>query len=212
LLSVNKIGCRVNGDWLWRDVSFNVGPGHTVGVSGRTGAGKTLLLRTLVGLQPLQAGEIKFEAKSLQAWHLADLRCRAVYLPQQAVALADTVEADLRSVWTFKRHRTEAFARSAIVDWLGRIDKPESFLNQASAELSGGERQIVALLRAFQLNPKLLLLDEPTAALDPASVQQVEALLRSWVQADAQRAYLLVSHDPEQRKRLTDTTIRLGDQ
>jgi putative ABC transport system ATP-binding protein len=94
------------------------------------------------------------------------------------------------------------------VHWLERLGRPPSFLDLEASHLSGGEAQLMALLRALQLDPDVLLLDEPTASLDAATTERVEQLLRRWL-AEAPRACLLVSHDGAQLRRLAGRQLPL---
>ena len=92
----------------------------------------------------------------------------------------------------------------------------DDFLDKRASELSGGEAQIAALIRVLQLAPDVLLLDEPTASLDPASAREIEALVDAWFAGNPARASIWVSHDPEQALRvgarqLTMARGRLAD-
>ena len=89
----------------------------------------------------------------------------------------------------------------------------EDFLAKRASELSGGEAQIAALIRVLQLAPEVLLLDEPTASLDPESSHAIEGLVEAWFNAEGQaHASVWVSHDPAQAKRMSERhlTMRAG--
>lgn len=87
----------------------------------------------------------------------------------------------------------------------------ETFLEKSARDLSGGEGQIVSLLRAIQLGPSILLLDEPTASLDAASVAAVESLVTRWqAEAPGGRATVWVSHDAEQARRVGQRQLRMN--
>src|SRR5262249_906755 len=92
----------------------------------------------------------------------------------------------------------------------GRLGREPGFLAKSSRDLSGGESQLVGLVRALQLDPAVLLLDEPTASLDPATTRAVEGLLEDWLDADpSARALVWVSHDADQVRRMTDRRVYL---
>ncbi len=93
--------------------------------------------------------------------------------------------------------------------WLAEIYKPASFLEQNVRSLSGGEQQIVSLLRVIQLAPEAMLLDEPTASLDADSTNVVEQLIDAWLAADATRAYACTSHQSDQIARRSQRIVRM---
>ena len=82
------------------------------------------------------------------------------------------------------------------------FENSETFLKKHTSTLSGGERSRVTIVRGLLINPTVLLLDEPTAALDPQTTEKVENRLRAWIQEAPARAILISSHDREQRRRL----------
>ena len=94
------------------------------------------------------------------------------------------------------------------IDWhieqLGHLERRADFLYQEATHLSGGERQLVNTLRLLQLNPQVLLLDEPTAALDSDTSAQLVRLLIGWLRADSHRTLLWVTHDTQDIMPLAD--------
>jgi putative ABC transport system ATP-binding protein len=93
---------------------------------------------------------------------------------------------------------------------LETLTRDETFLEKSSRDLSGGEAQIVALIRCLQLDPAMLLLDEPTASLDRATADTAEDLLYRWQhEASRERSFIWVSHDLEQAKRMSDRNLRM---
>jgi putative ABC transport system ATP-binding protein len=212
MLEARSIARRAGDQWLLQGQSLVISGGERLALSGPSGAGKTVLLRALALLDPLDGGEIRLDGRSIEPAGVPAYRCRVGYL-HQTPALADgTVEANLRLPFSLAAHRRQSFDRACAVDLLRRLGKDDEFLRRRRGELSGGEAQIVALVRLLQLAPSILLLDEPTAALDPESAELARGLLRGWQEADTGgRAYLWVTHDASLTERIAERFLRLAD-
>lgn len=208
LLRAEGLGRRV-GDgpdrrWVWREVDLRLRPGELVTVRGATGAGKSLLLRSLAQLDPVQEGTMELLGRSAASWSPTEWRRRVAYLHQTPVLLPGTVEENLRAPFDWKAHREGGYDREALLERLEPLERGRSWLERRAEDLSGGERQIAALLRALLVRPAVLLLDEPTAALDPEATTAVERLVRSWLEGGSRgrRAVLWVTHDEDQARRM----------
>ena len=196
--------------WLLENVSLEIRPGQRLAVGGLSGSGKTLLARALAMLDPLTGGEIRWRDRPVQRERVPSFRRNVVYLHQKPALGGETVEAALSRPLLLKVHRGRGFQRGRIVDWLGQLGRDDSFLEKRVADLSGGECQIAALLRAIQLDPAFLLLDEPTAALDAPTTLAVEQLLKRWLLEDpGNRAWLWIGHDQAQSRRVADRSLRM---
>jgi putative ABC transport system ATP-binding protein len=211
LLLVEGLGRKVEHRWLWRNVELKLYSGDRLAAIGPSGSGKSLLLRTLAGLDPIQEGQITFQQKSLQKWFMPHYRARVIYLHQRPSLLEGTVESNLQYVYQLSVHRKRNYNRQKILNYLELLGRSDNFLERPSTTLSGGEAQIVAFLRAVQLSPLILLLDEPTASLDAETAHRLEKLVERWQSEDLNRAYLWTSHDREQLKRVTDSQLILGE-
>ncbi len=201
--------------WLLDHVSLALETADRVAVNGPSGAGKTLLLRALAQLDPLDQGCVYWRGRHVRSVGIPGFRSAVVYLHQRAALfgappLGDTVEGALRWPLTLAAHRGQSFDRQRLIALLDQLDRPPGFLDQPISGLSGGEMQIVALLRAVQLDPTVLLLDEPTAAIDPTAAEAVERLVdRWWSEAPQQRAMIWVTHDASQAQRIAKRTLRM---
>jgi putative ABC transport system ATP-binding protein len=213
LLEARGIGRRApdGSRWLLRDVSLGVSAGEDVAVVGPTGSGKTLLLRSLALLDPVDEGQILWQGQPVSAGDVPSFRSRVIYLHQRVALLPGSVEQNLRYPFTLKAHRGRAFDRASAVELLAAIGRDAGFLSRSDRDLSGGERQIVALLRALQLDPAVLLLDEPTSALDAETTRTVETLVQRWRAAAAERTTMWVTHNEDQVRRIAQRTWSMHD-
>ena len=211
LLQASHLIRTSNGTTLLDNVSVSVNASDRVALTGASGSGKTVLLRALALLDPIDGGTVQWNGADIEDAEVPRFRSRVMYLHQQPASREGTVESVLEEPFQLQVHQQKPFSREQIVQWLEQLDKPESFLNQSHIDLSGGESQIVALLRAMQLNPNVLLLDEPTSALDADTSLKVESLLVEWVQATDDRAFLWITHDAQQAERISNRAIRIAD-
>lgn len=215
ILEARDLGRRAprGGPWLLRGVSFALAPGDRLTVEGPTGAGKTVLLRALALLDPVDEGEVRFRGSSPADREVPAFRRRVAYLHQSPALAEGTVEENLQLPFRLAAHRNGGgpggYDRARAVELLAALGRDEGFLGKEREDLSGGERQIAALVRLLQLEPEVLLLDEPTAALDPATTARAEELLTAWAGA-AGRAWIWVSHDTDQGARVAARRLRLA--
>lgn len=172
--------------------SLAVAAGECVCLSGPSGAGKSLLLRAIADLDP-HAGEVWLDGREVRDFLPCDWRRQVGLLPAE-------------SQWWHERVG-EHFPSVDEAEWQALGFAPETRDWQV-ARCSTGERQRLALLRLLANQPRVLLLDEPTASLDPVSVQRVEALVAAY-RTRHQAAVLWVSHDPAQIERVATRQLRI---
>jgi putative ABC transport system ATP-binding protein len=209
ILQAENLGrCAADGQWLIRNVSLSVFSGQRWGITGPTGCGKTVLLRTLAMLDQFDEGQLAWNGEAILNEKVPSFRRNVVYLHQRPPLIAGTVEDNLRLPFKLRQAGGVAFDRHAVLKSLQQLGGDAAFLAKSSDDLSGGESQIVALLRAMQVDPAILLLDEPTAALDAEATQAVESLASRWLEAaPTTRATLWVTHDTGQLKRVSDEVL-----
>jgi putative ABC transport system ATP-binding protein len=164
------------GRRLLDGLSLRLDEGTVASIEGASGSGKTTLLRALSTLIPIFGGRILLDGEDAQALAPTLYRRRVALVPQQPPMLEGTV-AD--NVATGPRLRGEALGERETSALLERVGLSLGFAARPARELSGGERHRVALARALANEPRVLLLDEPTAALDPASAARVLDLVRA---------------------------------
>lgn len=201
MLSARGLSRSVGSRRLWQGVDLEVRTGERLAVSGPSGVGKSLLLRELAGLDALEGGEVWLRGKPQSAWPMPRFRAEVMYLLQRPAPASGTVGAHLAEPFGFKIHAGKSYCPEEASHLLQQLGRPPAFLDQDAARLSGGEAQLVALVRALLLSPTVLLLDEATSALDAETAEGVEAVLRNWLDTGPARALVFVSHDRAQQER-----------
>lgn len=172
--------------------ALHVAAGECVCLSGPSGAGKSLLLRAIADLDPHE-GKVWLGEREAREFAPREWRRQVGLLPAESQWWYERVGAHFTAV-DEAQWQALGFGRETL-DW-------------QVARCSTGERQRLALLRLLANKPRALLLDEPTAALDPASVQRVEAMIAAY-REEQQAAVLWVSHDPAQMQRVATRQIRI---
>ena len=203
------------GKTLLQPVDYRIDGGDRVAISGASGSGKSVFLRTVALLDAPSAGGVLWNGNVINRAQIPHYRSQVCYIPQKPAMLDASVEDNLRYPFALKVHQHARYQRDRVLALAAQMGKPaqlmQQLLQQPASELSGGEAQIVALLRVLQLQPSVLLLDEPTAALDPASASQVEQLVHAWfMEASHARAYLWISHDPAQAARIGQRQVSVS--
>jgi putative ABC transport system ATP-binding protein len=197
-------------NWLLQDIDLKIDGGDRIAVVGPTGSGKTLLLRALARLDPVSSGEILWRDQTVFGDDVPRFRRQAIYLHQSPTLIDGTIDENLRLPFSFRAHCDE-FSPKLMSTLLEQLDRTDSFLKRPVRNLSGGEAQIVALLRAIQLQPTLLFLDEPTAALDDDSTRRIEQLVAIWFdERPDRRAWVWVSHDKQQVSRVASKIVEMN--
>lgn len=209
LLTVQNLSRAVESHRLWHDLHFSIFMTERVAIVGPSGSGKTLLLRTLAGLEPLQEGSVTYRGKSIDSWSMPMYRAQVMYLAQRALLPDGTVEAVLREPFGLQVHRHRTFERRKVLTHLDALGRDATFLAKHTSTLSGGEAQITSFIRAIQLEPSILLLDEPTASLDEETSRHLEMLVEVWLEQERHRACVWTSHNAAQLARVTDRQFEL---
>jgi D-xylose transport system ATP-binding protein len=198
LVELRNIRVAFGGIHAVDDVTIDLYPGEVVGLVGGNGAGKSTLVHTLSGAHPADSGEIRINGQHVVIHNPRDSRQHGVEVIYQKLALADNIDA-AGNVFLGRERltRTGALDDSAMsadtADVMQRLNPRFKNLKTPVRSLSGGQRQSVAIARAVYFNAKILIMDEPTAALGPAETAQVRDLI---VQLKAEGiGIFLISHD-----------------
>lgn len=169
-------------------LSLELYPGECVGIVGENGCGKSTLLNILAGLLRPDGGKFLWEEQDLLS-HAALLRRTVGYVPQQPPLIPELNALDHLRLW-YERERLEKELKGGILFALGIGE----FLKTPVAKMSGGMKKRLAIACALAATPRLLLMDEPSAALDLKAKEQLIGDIRAFVAAG--QTVLLVTHDP----------------
>jgi phospholipid/cholesterol/gamma-HCH transport system ATP-binding protein len=195
-----------------RDITLSIPRGQTVAIIGESGCGKTVLLKSIIGLIPPTAGRVEFDGKDLATLSDQELtreRVRFGFVFQQA-ALFDSLTVGQNVAFSLKEHssKSDAEIRKIVLGLLTEVGLPDSVLGKRPAELSGGMRKRVGLARALALNPEVMLYDEPTTGLDPIMSDVINELIMS-----TRRTHLVtsivVTHDMRTARKVADRVVML---
>ena len=212
LLRVESLGVRFGRQEVLRDISIDLDAGQTLVVLGESGCGKTVLLKSMIGLIRPSAGDVLFEDKSLASLNdrdLAHLRTRYGFVFQGA-ALFDSMTILDNIAFPLREHTrlTEAEIREIVESLIDEVGLPRTVLRKKPVELSGGMRKRAGLARALALEPNLVLYDEPTTGLDPIMTDVINELILK-VCRRPHVTSVVVTHDMNTARKVADRVIML---
>ncbi len=211
---VELVGITKNfgGVHALKGVSFSVAEGEVVALVGHNGAGKSVLVQILSGVFPPTTGEIRIRGEAVQLHSPTEARAHGIETIYQTLALADNLDApsnfflgrELRTRLGFldKRRMAEEAGRALV-----SLNPNFTDIERPVRQMSGGQRLAIAIARAIHFDVRLLIMDEPTAALGPHETAQVGALIRRLREQGI--GILLVSHDVRDVMRLADRVVVL---
>ncbi len=212
VLSVKNITARYRGTHfdVLHDVTVDLHPGQTLAVVGESGSGKSTLARVITGLLPPRDGQIDFSGRKLSA-ALSGRSREDLRELQMIYQMADVAMNPRQTVGTIIGRPLEFYfglkgaeKRRQVVEMLDKIEMGREFIDRYPAELSGGQKQRVCIARSLAAQPKMIICDEVTSALDPLVADGILKLLLN-LQKEEDVAYLFITHDLATVKAIADS-------
>jgi putative ABC transport system ATP-binding protein len=192
-LDVEDLTVRFDGRTVLEGFSLSLAPGEKVTLTGASGAGKTTVLRCLLGFVAPEAGAVRIGGRAVTAESVWALRARLGYVQQEPDLGRGRLGEILRRPFTYSANAALKSNLDSAPEWFRLFGLPDDLPDKDASSLSGGEKQRVALIAAIMLNRPILLLDEASSALDQAGREAALEYLR--MRDDL--TVLAVSHDPE---------------
>lgn len=183
---------------------FTLSPGELVAIVGPNGSGKSSLLRILAGLLRPDSGTVSLDGVALESLDPLTRAGKLAYLPQRAEVAWPIVVADMVALGRYAFGAEDTQPNSAAERWLEEVGC-KALAKRSTATLSGGELALVALARVFATETPLLLLDEPTAALDPK--RQIETMARLASRSRGGQGIAVVLHDLNLAAKFADRVV-----
>lgn len=213
LIRVEKLTVRFGHQTVLKNIDLAIPDGQTFALIGESGCGKSVLIKTLVGLLEPVKGKVEFDGHNMHhisEKELAGLRQRFGFVFQNA-ALFDSMTVGQNVAFPLEQLGgfSPSEVREQVLERLNEVGLPKNVVTKSPAELSGGMRKRVAVARALIVNPEVLLYDEPTTGLDPVMSDVInELILRTRRRTPV--TSIVVTHDMHTVRRVADRVVMLS--
>ncbi len=192
IFQLESVSIKIQNQPVLEKTDLTISRDNIIGISGPSGAGKTTFLKIFNRLWEPTTGEVLFEGKPLTSLEHTQLRREVILLFQEPLLFGPLVRDDLLYPFSLPRFKQAPPGEKSLQKTLQAMSLPSSYLEKNSSELSGGEKQRVAIARSLLLKPKVLLLDEPTSALDQ---DLSDSLLDCILHVHNPQLIIFISHD-----------------
>lgn len=198
IVEMSHIYKRFGGIHAVEDMSLELYPGEVLGLLGHNGAGKSTFIKMLSGAYQIDAGQIRIDGKDVSIENPSTAKALGIETIYQTLALADNLDTAAniffgREILTRLGALDEAAMEHAAMKVMKRLNPQFRKFKDPVSNLSGGQRQSVAIARALQFNARIIIMDEPTAALGPHETQMVSDLIKALKREGI--AIVMISHD-----------------
>lgn len=212
LVQLVDLGLNFGRQLVLRGINLNVPRGQTVAIIGESGCGKTVLLKTMIGLIRPTTGCVLIEGRDLATQNereISQMRTRFGFVFQQA-ALFDSMTIAQNVAFPLRQHtkKSQGEIQQIVLSRLADVGLPQSVVTKKPAELSGGMRKRVGLARALALAPEIVLYDEPTTGLDPIMSDVINELILRTRSRHPVTA-VVVTHDMNTARKVADRVVML---
>lgn len=194
IMSLEQVSFKVNQQQILKDISFSVQVGDIITVTGPSGGGKSTLLKIMGHLLNPTSGIIQYNGKDINEYEPTEYRKEVSYFFQNAVLFDETVRDNLAFPADI---REDTFNEDQAIRGLETVQLSDTYLDKPIKELSGGEKQRVALIRNLMYPPKVLLMDEVTSSLDAENREIVLSFIRQ-LNEEENVTILWITHNPEE--------------
>lgn len=212
LVEVADLTVRFGAQEVLRDISLEIPAGQTLVLLGESGCGKTVLMKSIIGLIRPTHGRVLFDAENLSRLgdrQLSHLRLRFGFVFQNA-ALFDSMTIGQNVAFPLRQHGqfTDQQVREMVLSRLSEVGLPDEVVFKKPAELSGGMRKRVGLARALIMNPEMIMYDEPTTGLDPIMSDVINELIIRTRRRNPVTS-IVVTHDMNTARKVADRVVML---